>query len=100
MIAIPSMRLNFLTACNKLPIKINRAVLFGSIAKGGTREYSDIDLALFSDSFSDNILKNLDLIGKAAIRFPDMDVHTFSSKSFESDSVMINEIKKTGIVLI
>ena len=90
----------FLKACNKLSVKINKAVLFGSTVSSGAKEYSDIDLALFSDSFGDNVLKNIDLIGKVAIRFPDMDVHTFSNSSFESDSVMVHEIKKTGIVLI
>lgn len=40
---------------------------------------SDIDLALFSSRFEDNILKNIDLIGKVNIRYPEIDVHTFSS---------------------
>ena len=90
----------FLKECDTLPVKINRAVLFGSSAKKGIKENSDIDIAIFSDSFSNNILKNLDLIGKVAIKFPELDLHTFPSKSYKGDSLLIEEIKKTGIELI
>ena len=90
----------FLNACKRLPLKINKAVLFGSTVTTGAKKYSDIDIALFSDSFGDNILKNLDLIGKVAIQFPDLDIHTFSNRSYTTDSVMIEEIKKTGIALL
>lgn len=89
----------FLKECDGLPVKINKAVLFGSIAKSESNQDSDIDIALFSDSFGDNILNNLDLIGKVAIKYPDIEVHTFSGKSYTSDSLMIQEIKKTGIPL-
>ncbi|HTB06647.1 MAG TPA: nucleotidyltransferase domain-containing protein [Bacteroidia bacterium] len=90
----------FLKECNRLPVKINRAVLFGSTATLKMNKDSDIDIAIFSDSFSDNILKNIDLIGKVAIRFPELDVHTFSNKSYKYNSAIIEEIKKTGISLI
>ena len=90
----------FLKACNGLPVKISKAVLFGSTVRSKAKKNSDIDIALFSDSFGDNILKNLDLIGKVAIKFPDIDVHTFSNKSYKTSSVMMEEIKKTGIILL
>lgn len=89
----------FLKECGGLPVKINKAVLFGSVAKSESNQDSDIDIALFSDSFGDNILNNLDLIGKVAIKYPDIEVHTFSHKSYTSNSVMVQEIKKTGIPL-
>lgn len=91
----------FLKDCKPLPVKINKAVLFGSTISAVAKENSDIDIALFSDSFSDNILKNLDLIGKMAIQFPELDIHTFSNSSYKTaGSMMIEEIKKTGITLI
>ena len=91
---------DFLNACSYLPIKINKAVLFGSTVTSKSKEDSDIDVALFSDDFGDNILKNIDLIGKVAIKFPDIDVHTFSSKSYKTSSLMIEEIKRTGLNLL
>lgn len=89
----------FLKECDGLPLKISKAVLFGSYAKNEMYKDSDIDIALFSDSFTDNILKNLDLIGMIAINYPDIDLHTFPLKSYKTDSLMVEEIKKTGIVL-
>jgi predicted nucleotidyltransferase len=89
----------FLKECDNLPVKISRAILFGSSAKNLMNDDSDIDIALFSDNFSDNILKNLDIIGKAAIKFPEIDLHTFPSKSYKGKSLMMDEIKRTGIEL-
>jgi predicted nucleotidyltransferase len=89
----------FLKECDNLHVKISRAILFGSSAKNLNQGYSDIDIALFSDNFTDNILKNLDIIGKAAIKFPEIDLHTFPSKSYKSNGFLMEEIKKTGIKL-
>ena len=35
-------------------ITIDKVIIFGSYAKGNTHEYSDVDLAIFSDYFKDN----------------------------------------------
>ena len=88
----------FLSECQKLPINIERAVLFGSASKDTMTEYSDIDIALFSKNFTDNILDNLDLIGLVNIRFPEIDAHTYNSKDYESDQgILMDEIIKTGV---
>jgi predicted nucleotidyltransferase len=87
----------FLTECEELPFVIDRAILFGSAAAGKATEYSDIDLALFSTKFTDNVLKNIDLIGKINIRFPDIDVHAYPSAHFKQKGLLIEQIKKTGI---
>jgi predicted nucleotidyltransferase len=89
----------FLEACKELPIKIDKAILFGSSARNKATDESDIDLALFSSSFGSNILKNIDLIGKVLIHFPELDVHTFSSKPGKQKSILLDEIKHTGITL-
>ena len=90
----------FLNACKELPIKIDRAILFGSSARNKAAAGSDIDLALFSGSFGNNILKNIDLIGKVLIHFPELDVHTFPTKAEKQNSILLDEIQHTGITLI
>ena len=87
----------FLKACKALPIKIDKAILFGSVLTGKTNENSDIDLALFSTNFTDNILKNIDLIAMVNIHFPDLDIHTYPTKSFFNSGFLLDEIKLTGI---
>lgn len=87
----------FLTECNELPFEIERAIVFGSTIHGKANENSDIDLALFSKKFSDNILQNLDLIGKVNIRYPEIDVHTFPSGNKKPKGILLDQILKTGV---
>ena len=89
--------LDFLKECKKLPLTIDKAILFGSAAKGNIGDYSDIDIALFSIEFTDNILNNLDLIAMANVNFPDLDVHTYPTSALNGKGLMVNEIKETGI---
>ena len=88
---------DFLQSCKSLSIKIDRAILFGSVLTGQSNDNSDIDLALFSTNFTDNILQNLDLIAAANIRFPDLDVHTYPTKDFSGKGMLLDEIKRTGM---
>lgn len=87
----------FLRECYELPLEIDKAILFGSVVQDKQTENSDIDLALFSENFSDNIFDNLDLIGKINIRYPEIDVHTFNTKKIKQKGVLINQILTTGI---
>jgi len=87
----------FLKACQSLPITIDRAILFGSVLTGKSNEYSDIDLALFSADFTDNILQNPDRIAMVNIRFPDLDIHTYPAKDYTSSGILLDEIKRSGL---
>lgn len=43
-------------------ITIEKAILFGSYAKGSMREHSDVDLAIFSNFFKGSLLRNFNEI--------------------------------------
>src|SRR5258705_9132012 len=85
----------FVNECRQLPIEIDKAILFGSAVSGKTNAASDIDLALFSKSFGENILDNLDLIGKINIRYPEIDVHTFNTDAKRKSGILLEQIFKT-----
>ena len=87
----------FLIDCQQLPVQIERAILFGSVVKGKANEDSDIDLALFSPNFGDNILANLDMIGKINIRYPEIDVHTFHSTHSDGTGILLYQILNDGV---
>jgi predicted nucleotidyltransferase len=88
----------FVKECKALPISIDRAILFGSTVQGNSHKDSDIDLALFSENFGENILKNIDLIGKVNIRYPEIDVHTFNtSEQKKRKGILMEQILKTGV---
>lgn len=90
----------FVKACQKIPVPITKAILFGSVAKETATQYSDIDVALFSEQFSDNILDNLQLIGTVNILFPEIEVHAFPKEQFFKDGILMDEIRKTGIEIL
>ena len=90
---------NFLKDCSLLGIKIEKAILFGSIAKNKQTENSDIDLALVSGMFGENFIINNKMTSKINIKYPNIEVHHFSSDYFKSSDPFIDEINKTGIIL-
>ncbi len=87
----------FLNECRRLPITIDKAILFGSVINGKATELSDIDLALFSEKFSDDILKNLDLVGSVNIHFPNIDVHTYPTSRYKQEGLLMDQIIETGL---
>jgi len=82
---------------NKIPIE--KAILFGSYAKGHAMEESDIDVALVSEVFSGIGLK---IGGKSSLE-KEIDSRIeplpFKPEDFENGGILAEEIKKTGIVV-
>ncbi len=87
---------DFILDCIKYGISIEKAILFGSIAKNQQREYSDIDIALISSQFTNNFILNNKLTSKINIRFPLIEVHHFNSDYYKKGDPFINEINTTG----
>ena len=78
-------------------IKLNRAILFGSMARNTQHEFSDIDVALVSDKFSGVGFLDIPLFVKALRKNYIIQPKTFSTKDFENGDAFAEEIKKTGI---
>lgn len=78
---------------------LQKAILFGSFAKNAQHEYSDIDLALWSDDFSGVSFLDYKLFTVIKFQnkaFSDIECHTFS---FAQPNPFENEILKTGILI-
>lgn len=74
---------------------VNRAVLFGSVAKGTATDTSDLDLLVDSD------LRGLRFVGliediRAAAGMP---VDVFAPSHIERDSLIDREIRATGVTI-
>ena len=78
-------------------LKIKSAYLFGSIVKGKNNKYSDIDLAIVSDSFTgcryDDRVKLNPYILKINTS---LEVHPFTTKEFKVDNPFAKEIMENG----
>ena len=87
---------DFILDCIQNGIAIEKAVLFGSVAKNEQREFSDIDVAIISSQFTKNFITNTRLTSKINIRFPMIEVHHFNSDYYEQGDPFIAEINKSG----
>ncbi len=87
----------FVLFCVKTGLPVNEAFLFGSYSKGEQRQYSDIDVALVSDVFTNNFIENNHKTALLNYQFPDIEVHHFNTDDFKKESSFKNEIKRTGI---
>jgi predicted nucleotidyltransferase len=93
---------DFISACAENKINFRKVILFGSIVSGKNHEYSDIDLALVSDQFSGNSIKDwheMSLVIVKDKKFYNIEPHTYTTKEFENgDDPFVEEVvKKTGI---
>lgn len=80
-------------------IPVNKAILFGSYARGNYDSGSDIDLAIFSDFFQG--MRRVDgiafLLGHAMDYDLDLEPLAFTSDEYNERLGIVDEILKTGI---
>ncbi|HSV89239.1 MAG TPA: nucleotidyltransferase domain-containing protein [Bacteroidales bacterium] len=97
--AINTARL-FIKDCQSIGLTFHKVFLFGSAAKNMTHEWSDIDLLLISDQFSDNVFENLKLYSKINIKYPVIETHPYPIKYYYEGDDFIKEICKEGIEIL
>ncbi len=89
---------HYLRLLEEQGLSIDQAWLFGSYATGTATEYSDIDIALVSTSFTGNPFIDIELLLDATVKVDGMlENHTFSPDT--SDNPFFQEIVRTGIRL-
>lgn len=90
---------NFVSDCIKNGIEIDKAILFGSMAKNQQTENSDVDIALISNMFGSNFILNNKMTCKINIKYPNLEIHHFNNDYYQKSDPFIDEINKTGIVI-
>ena len=82
-------------------IRFEKAIVFGSLAKGKGREDSDIDLAIISKDFEKDPFEVQVKLFKYAAKVSDrIEPIALSSKEFEKESYpLVFEIKRYGKVI-
>lgn len=88
----------FVKEIQKHKIRVLKAYLYGSYAKGSSRQDSDIDIALISPDFSGNryfdTLKIIPLRRNIDNRIEPV---TYKPEDFEESDPLVAEIKTTGM---
>ena len=84
--------MNFLEKVRK-KYSIDGAYLFGSFAKGTSNEWSDIDIAIISSDFSDDLFEErLNLMQLAASVGDRIEPKPFKKELFERNDPLVDEI--------
>lgn len=97
--AISTVR-NYAREIEKKGVNLRKVILFGSFANGTQHEWSDIDVALVADEFT-GLPDDYDLFPYIGIKKPYIRIEpkTYPTRYFEQGDPLIDEIKKTGIVV-
>lgn len=87
-------------------IRVEKAILFGSYARGEAGKYSDIDLIIVSPDFKGMDFMErliwLSKMRKEKFMSPGMDIFGYTSEEFKElskKSVVLGEAKKEGVVV-
>jgi len=83
----------------KKHIKVNKVVLYGSYAKGNYNKDSDIDLAVFSDSFKDKkFVEITSFLFRFARKHKEYCIEPigFTTMELKGDNPFIKDILNTG----
>jgi predicted nucleotidyltransferase len=90
----------YLQELEKNHIPIQQVILFGSYAKGNPVEESDIDIALISTTFTGDRFEDRRRIVPLRRKIDDrIEPLPFRPEDFLEGGTLIDEIKKTGIIV-
>lgn len=91
----------YLTLLDENNVKIKTAYLFGSYAKGTETKWSDIDIAIVSDTFEGIRIKDREKIRKLTLSISSsLEVMPFHPKDFSEENPFAKEIIESGILLV
>jgi predicted nucleotidyltransferase len=81
--------------------RIDDAYLYGSFAKGTSNRWSDIDIAIVSPDFSDDLFEERLLLMRLASTIDDrLEPRPFKKELFNRNDPLVDEIQKNGIRFI
>jgi len=84
-------------------IKIDKAYLYGSYAKGNYSEHSDLDIAIFSDGFKGQSFTDaVSFLFSIARKYKDICIEpvAFTISDLQEDNPFVKEIVTTGREII
>ena len=87
----------YLAALEEKGFPFQKAILFGSMAKGNPHQYSDIDLAVWSPKFEGNYYELMEKLAPLRRQFRNIEIHPFHPEDTPENNFFIDEIEKTGI---
>ena len=79
----------------------NKMLLFGSYAKGNVHQYSDVDVAVWSEQFTGDWLDDYEKAKPVLRKYPRVQAKLYPANADENNfDPFIEEIKRTGITIV
>ena len=89
----------FLVALNQHK-RIQRAFVYGSFATGTATEWSDIDVAIVSSDFSEDLFEERLNLMRIAFRIDErIEPHPFTPDAFDGDDPLASEVRQNGVLV-
>lgn len=80
--------------------RVQAAYIYGSHSRGNASVWSDIDVAVISPDFSDDLFEERLKLMKMAANIDDrIEPHPFRVEDFDSSNPLASEIQKHGILV-
>lgn len=84
----------------KKKYRVQAAYIYGSHSRGNVSAWSDIDVAVISPDFSDDLFEERLKLMKMAANIDDrIEPHPFRVEDFDSSNPLASEIRKYGILV-
>lgn len=91
---------HFIKLAKDSGINIERAILFGSYAKGVANKWSDIDIAIVSPNFSGISFYDREMFISSILKTDSsIEVHPFRPEDFTEEDLFVKEIIENGVEL-
>jgi predicted nucleotidyltransferase len=90
----------FVQELGKAGIPVIESYLFGSFAKGGQENDSDVDVALVSERFEGVRFTDREKLVPFLVKYIELEPHPFRPEDFNESSPFAREIIRTGIRLV
>jgi len=88
----------FLSMVSASGVHLERAIIFGSYAKGNQDKWSDIDIALVSSDFTGVGFNDREKVNPFLIKVDSrIEPHPFRPEDFTEDNPFVKEILKEGV---
>jgi len=87
----------FVSDLEKIGIKSNKVILFGSYALGNQTEFSDIDLAIWSEQFTGIRMLDYEMLGSFLGEHTSIELHPFTNDDTAENDPFVAEIFNNGI---
>lgn len=89
----------YLKSLSDLGFPFQKAILFGSYAKGNPHKYSDIDLAVWSSKFTEPYFSIIEKVAPLRRTFKNIELHPFALEDNSENNPFIKEIENTGLLI-